>query len=780
LTLLWARRQAKSGKIRREALETNNAVTFVKRVEELLKLKSTDVQAVAATDDSGTTVIKGRLTIRIRTGKKIIKESTNVANYKHEELAFSGREDQAKTFAGLLRMLDALDQMCFHHQYSKASALLLMQENLGGQAKELISSAVTLENAIQTLLARYAREAIVIRARSSLLLTSQRESETLFAYVDRFTKLYRPHEATLPSHQIYSIVQENLQRGWKVANPLMLTKIEGLATDRKNAWSKLVAFSIQERDEFMPPKKEEKKKTIPPSGGGNKGGSGAVDKPNAPNPKADQKAKEEPDKNQCAECKFSRGKHKFSCKYATEEDKKHAAEKTKVRSSGATVNSLGMDSEKVDDPVELDDEVWGVKQTAFQPNKSYLTLITPSAREVRFEIDNGSPEVVLPLQLVKDLGLENAFKKIDLNWTTASGDPFHLVGEMEWPFVTDRRIRTVPAKVLDTMKCGPLLNFDKLHQTVPNCQVLMESNSHEDKMVIDGVPFELRDQCWQMGLFPTRTVGTILGGAGDTGEDPDLDLRQDFDLDLEEVRRGQMAEVQRILQAAQADGCPASILARLEEILYKAVEGHVNCASSLPPSRGKLDFDIELKASVTLRKERQWAERNPDALKAREEWESQLFRSGRVHYDKPENVAAISNVTTPLQNVKYRSCGAFININSKTEPMKRELPLIKDVLHDFKPGPRCFFTSDISKGFYALQATEKAAKHFALWSVNRPGQVIVPDVMMFSPTNAPFYFDRVMEEAMSGLGLKQIIDNLHGEGVPPTSAHSEEEKESGA
>ena len=164
LTLLWARRQAESGEIGREALETNDAVTFVKRVEELLKLKSTDVQAVAATDDGGTTVVEGGLTIRIRTGKKIIKESTNVANYKREELAFSGGEDQAKTFAGLLRMLDALDQMCFHHQYSKASALLLMRENLGGQAKELISSAVTLENAIQTLLARYAREAIVTRA----------------------------------------------------------------------------------------------------------------------------------------------------------------------------------------------------------------------------------------------------------------------------------------------------------------------------------------------------------------------------------------------------------------------------------------------------------------------------------------------------------------------------------------------------------------------------------------------------------------------------------------
>jgi hypothetical protein len=121
-------------------------------------------------------------------------------------------------------------------------------------------------------------------------------------------------------------------------------------------------------------KRKEKKKTISPSGGGNKGGSGAAGKPNAPNPKADQKAKEEPDKNQCAGCKFSRGKHKFSCKHATEEDKKRAAEKAKVRSGGATVNSLGMDSEKVDDPVELDDEVWGVKKTAFQPNKSYLTL----------------------------------------------------------------------------------------------------------------------------------------------------------------------------------------------------------------------------------------------------------------------------------------------------------------------------------------------------------------------------------------------------------------------
>ena len=96
----------------------------VKRVEELLKLKSTDVQAVAATDDGGTTVVEGGLTIRIRTGKKIIKESTNVANYKREAAQILPHQQQRRRL-GVLMVKAHLIQSIQHPQESCESLRLI-------------------------------------------------------------------------------------------------------------------------------------------------------------------------------------------------------------------------------------------------------------------------------------------------------------------------------------------------------------------------------------------------------------------------------------------------------------------------------------------------------------------------------------------------------------------------------------------------------------------------------------------------------------------------------
>jgi hypothetical protein len=137
-----------------------------------------------------------------------------------------------------------------------------------------------------------------------------------------------------------------------------------------------------------------------------------------------------------------------------------------------------------------------------------------------------------------------------------------------------------------------------------------------------------------------------------------------------------------------------------------------------------------------------------------------MLKTGRVRLANPNEVLAISNVTTPKQGDKYRPCGAYNDLNAKTKPQSRELPLIRDVLREFKPDALRFFVVDISKGFYAVAATPEASKLTALWSVTQPGQVIVPAVMMFGPTNAPFYFDAVMANAMAGLGLKRIVDEL--------------------
>jgi hypothetical protein len=48
--------------------------------------------------------------------------------------------------------------------------------------------------------------------------------------------------------------------------------------------------------------------------------------------------------------------------------------------------------------------------------------------------------------------------------------------------------------------------------------------------------------------------------------------------------------------------------------------------------------------------------------------------------------------------------------------------------------------------------------------------------MMFGPTNAPAYFNVVMDEAMMGLPIKRVVDDHHGEGVFPTSAKTVAER----
>ena len=119
-----------------------------------------------------------------------------------------------------------------------------------------------------------------------------------------------------------------------------------------------------------------------------------------------------------------------------------------------------------------------------------------------------------------------------------------------------------------------------------------------------------------MSALPAKMVSTILGDFSDAGEDPDIDLRAEVDLDLEEVRAAQTKEILRIIEAARSDGCPDPVLQRLDAALHKAVDGHVRCAATLPPSRGKLDFNIELLPDAVPKKEREWTERNPDAQSA--------------------------------------------------------------------------------------------------------------------------------------------------------------------
>jgi hypothetical protein len=237
-----------------------------------------------------------------------------------------------------------------------------------------------------------------------------------------------------------------------------------------------------------------------------------------------------------------------------------------------------------------------------------------------------------------------------------------------------------------------------------------------------------------------------------------------------------MAELPRILQGAREGGCPEPQLEELKVLLLKAVENHVACVTKPPPNRGNNNFDIVLKEGAQLHKQPMWTERNQDALKVRIEWETDLLASGRAVLMDASEVDMVSNVTTPFSGGKFRPCGAYNAVNDATLPKVRILPSMQDELRDLKANVGALWVSDISKGFFSLWATERAQRLMAVWSATERGKVVVPRVMMFGPKNAPAYFDVVMDEALAGLDLKRVVDDVHGEGVYPPSVVSAEER----
>jgi hypothetical protein len=136
----------------------------------------------------------------------------------------------------------------------------------------------------------------------------------------------------------------------------------------------------------------------------------------------------------------------------------------------------------------------------------------------------------------------------------------------------------------------------------------------------------------------------------------------------------------------------------------------------------------------------------------------------------------ISNVTTPISGGKFRLYSTYNTLNNVTVPLKYVLPIMRDVIRDLSPNTGALWVSDVAKGFYSLAAIPRAQSLTAVWSVTSPGKVLVPKVMMFGPTNAPAYFDVVMDEAMMGLPIKRVVDDHHREGVFPTSVKTATER----
>ena len=751
---------------------SSNEQTIMKRLLEVLEgMKSSAPPGLIEWNECG-------LTLQVRCGTTAIKETAAKGGYQREELVFpkNGVTDEVQLL-NLFGIFDELDRLASTHGYSAPSLLLLLRENLCGQALEIAKDATNLEEAMRLLLRRYARTSVVESARAKVLLMKQHEKEGLYDFVKRVRRAYAPHEKTLPSFKVYCTVKDHLLQAWKVANVLLYAEIARLDKKPDTAWKNLIERSIEAKDEYQPPNSnkpgknngekngQKNKNAAKQSSGEKKDGAPAKkddQSTSGEKKKTDAKADAKTDAKTCEECGFNLPKHKFGCT-------KFVAQK---KSNSVSKAAVGAD-------IDWDAEVWGVAAEQIEPHKQYIEFVLPNTRQIRMEIDTGAGESIVPAALIERLKLSNQVSVQPQVWCAANGSELNVSGYVDFPFIAgDGEFYSFLVAVSPDVKY-PLLNWDLLRKHVPGCEYHSKGDAKDDTRKIANISL-VKDETgtWLLPKVTGKMVCTLIGDSRDEGEDPEIDLP--VLMDPKEILAAQRAEIPRILESCKADGCPDAVVDEIKALLEQAVTDHANLVTKLPPSRGELDYDIKIVPGKRPVKSSQWPERNPDALEARKEWEKKMEQSGRIYFTTPDKVSAISNVTCPKQKDSYRPCGAYNDLNNITAKEERDMPVMKDVLMSLKPNTGALFVSDINKGFNTIRQTEETQKLTALWSVTRPGQVLVSHVMMFGTCNAPAAFDKLMDRALQGCDLKRIVDDVHGEGVYPPGLLTEDQKNDAA
>ncbi|MBS1659382.1 MAG: DDE-type integrase/transposase/recombinase [Bacteroidetes bacterium] len=317
---------------------------------------------------------------------------------------------------------------------------------------------------------------------------------------------------------------------------------------------------------------------------------------------------------------------------------------------------------------------------------------------------------------------------------------------------------------------------------IPDTTESSNNDPAQDQRTLGGEVLERTEasNVWTLATLGSASVNVLLGA--ESGEEVPVSVGEyAFGDDATLIRKKEMEEIPRILKECKDAGCPDASLREFEAILLKAVENTAKCLSEPPRDRGKMNFHIDLIPGAVLKKAKPWPENNPAARQARLQWEENLLQSGRAYLTNPEEVDAISNVTTPLQGnsfeeKKYRPCGVYCDLNDVTVTKEREFPTVPGVRQAMHHNVGLVWVTDAQKGFYTCFADEESQKKMAVWSLLHPGKVIVPRVMMFGLKNAPATFDELMVFVFQGLDIQRIVDDFHGEGLYQPATTDPEER----
>jgi Reverse transcriptase (RNA-dependent DNA polymerase) len=103
-------------------------------------------------------------------------------------------------------------------------------------------------------------------------------------------------------------------------------------------------------------------------------------------------------------------------------------------------------------------------------------------------------------------------------------------------------------------------------------------------------------------------------------------------------------------------------------------------------------------------------------------------------------------------NGKYRTRVYYQSLNEATETDSYPMPLIDNILEDIG-GQNFFSTLDIKEAYYNVQVSQKSKKYTAFTWEKGTYQF---NVMPFGLKNAPSIFQRMMDNILASLKMKNV------------------------
>lgn len=217
----------------------------------------------------------------------------------------------------------------------------------------------------------------------------------------------------------------------------------------------------------------------------------------------------------------------------------------------------------------------------------------------------------------------------------------------------------------------------------------------------------------------------------------------------------------RIIQGEiQTNDPPEWVLKEFPEIL----EAFPEDKSGLPPSRGKLDYQVHLKEGFVPEVEpgrRSFTQKEQLMFK---ELAAAEEKSGRWQVEKhPLNVAEM--LWAAKAGGEKRPCIDYRHVNQGLVDDGFQLPLTKQQLHELARA-RMLTSMDIPKAYNQVLIKDQRTRRLLSFRCN--GQVYSPTVMQFGSKTAVSHFQRFITTILGdivGNGCKVYLDNIVVHGI---------------